>query len=174
MANNLRRGFSPTHPSSAVMSVCVEVLAKLKAHRWQVSCLDFGPDGSKLASGSWDREVHIWDLNNLKVLTTLKEVHQKPVTSLSWQTPHGQLLCTGSADHTAVLWNPESGAQLSTLSKHGGWVLGNCFSASGSVLATASWDKTIGIWDPGTGGFINSLNKHTAGSVVCPLSSKFI
>lgn len=145
------------------MAVHTEELARLKAHRWQVSSLVFRSDGHWLATAGWDKEVHIWDLNNLEVYCTLKGVHKVPITDLSWQKPAGQLLCTCSADHTAVLWNVETGEHVRTLTGHSGWVLGSCFSSSGSVLATASWDSSIAIWDTCTGEHINSYTDHTKG-----------
>lgn len=145
------------------MSVYTEELTKLKPHRWQVSCLDFNYHGSRLATAGWDKEVHIWELDDLKVITTLEGVHQVAITSLCWQRPHGQLLCTGSADHTAALWNADTGTYLKTLSGHEGWVLGTCFSVHGSALATASWDKTFKIWDLERGTDINTYTDHTEG-----------
>lgn len=144
---------SEPHPPLE-MAVETEEIAKVKAHRWQISCLDFRADGFRLASGSWDKEVRIWDLSNLEVVTILKGAHRVPITSLSWEKPEGRLLSTGSADHTAVLWNTETGTQEKTLAEHSGWVLGTSFSTN-SVLATSSWDKSIGIWDSRTGGLLN-------------------
>lgn len=144
------------------MPVQAEELTRFKAHRWQVSCLAFNHDGSRLASGGWDKEVHIWDLSSQKVVHTLNGT-RSPITCLSWYRPNGGILCTGSADQTASLWNAETGSRIAALTEHFGWVLGSCFSTSGSLLATASWDKTVRIWDTGTATLINNLNGHTAG-----------
>lgn len=145
------------------MSVHTEELAKLKAHRWQVSCLEFRADGFRLATAGWDKEVHVWDMVNLQVVSTLKGLHRAPITSLSWQGERGEVLCTGSADHTVALWRPDDGTHLQTIAGHSSWVLGACFSTSGSLLATASWDKSIGIWDAHTGQHINKYSDHTGG-----------
>ena len=140
-----------------------EELAKLRGHRWQVSCLEFRSDGHWLATGGWDREIHVWDMDNFQVYCTLKGAHGVPVTGLSWGRPAGELLCSCSADHTAVLWDVETGESLRTLGIHSGWVLDASFSSSSSVLATASWDKTVAIWDPHTGDCISRYADHTAG-----------
>ena len=145
------------------MPVLAEELTRFKAHRWQISCLEFNHDGTRLASGGWDKEVHIWDLGSLSAAHTLKG-SRAPITCLGWYHPNSGILCTGSADQTASLWNAETGKHISTLGEHSGWVLGCCFSADGSLLATASWDKTIRIWDVGTATLINNLNEHTAGA----------
>ena len=131
--------------------------------RWNISCLAFNEDGTLLASGGWDKEVNIWDLSNLEVVHTLKGAHRVPVTSLCWNTQRDRLICTGSADHTAVLWHADTGNRVACLSEHFGWVLGTCFSRTGSFLATASWDQMVRIWDPSTETLINNLKGHNGG-----------
>lgn len=149
------------------MAVKVEQLARLGGHRWQVSCLEFSPSGTLLASGAWDKEVRLWDLSTLEAVVTLKDQHTCPVTAVAWFQPDGSLLATGSADFTTCIWNSTSGQLLSTLTEHFGWVLDVCFSGNGSLLATASWDKTVRVWDPATGVLLHTLNGHTKGVYSC-------
>lgn len=145
------------------MPVLADELARLQAHRWQISDLSFSPDGSRLASAGWDKEVNVWELSDLQKALTLSDVHRVPITSVSWLRPNGLIICTGSADHTAALWNAENGQYLSSLTEHSGWVLGTDFSASGAFLATTSWDRMVRIWDPGSETLINTLAGHTEG-----------
>ena len=145
------------------MPVLADELARLQAHRWQISDLAFSPDGSRLASAGWDKEVNVWELSDLEKAVTLSGVHQVPITSVSWLRPNGEIICTGSADHSAALWRAQNGQYLSSLTDHAGWVLGTDFSANGAFLATASWDKVVRIWDPGTETLINSLAGHSDG-----------
>ena len=145
------------------MPVLADELARLQAHRWQVSDLSFSPDGTRLASAGWDKEVNIWELSNLERVVNLSGVHRVPITSVSWLRPNGLLLCTGSADHTVALWNAETGNHISSLTDHSGWVLDTDFSATGAFLATACWDRTVRIWDPGSEAIIHSLTGHDGG-----------
>ena len=146
-----------------VMPVLADELARLQAHRWQISDLSFSPDGTRLASAGWDKEVNIWELSNLERVLNLSDVHRVPVTSVSWLRPNGLLICTGSADRTAALWNAETGAHVASLTDHAGWVLDTDFSATGAFLATACWDHTVRIWDPGSEKVVNSLTGHGGG-----------
>lgn len=158
------------HPGTAAntMPVLIEELAQLKkkssnrdGHRWQISSLVFNSDGSLLASGSWDKEVRIWDLNTLETKWILKGVHKVPVTSLSWETAHaGKLLAAGSADCTVSLWNTEKGRHAGTLQSHDGWVLGVSFMLGSSILATSSWDSYIRVWDTETMKLSTKMKGH--------------
>ena len=103
----------------------------------------------------------MWDLSTLETALVLKGVHEVPVTSVSWHRPTGSVLCVGSADCTASLWNPRDGSYLTSLEGHTGWVLDVCFSSSSQILATASWDSTIKLWDSGKQKQISTLAQHS-------------
>jgi len=145
------------------MPVLVEELTKLEGHRWQISCLNFSPDGARLATGSWDKETHIWNLGSLETEVILSGLHETPVTSLAWFKPEGTLLATGSADTKIGLWNSITGENLMVLKECFGWVLGMCFSNDGTFLAAASWDKIVRLWEPNTGSLLNTLHGHKGG-----------
>jgi len=145
------------------MPVLVEELTRLEGHKWEISCLEFSPEGSRLASGSWDKETRIWNLGSLDTAVTLSGLHEVPVTSLAWFKPDGSLLATGSSDTTIGLWNAITGEKLLVLKECFGWVLGTCFSIDGTFLGAASWDKMVRLWDPNTGSLLNTLRGHKAG-----------
>lgn len=154
------------------MSVVTEVVSSLKGHKWQISCLEFqsAADTVYLASGSWDKQVRIWDLSRIETCTKLKGVHEGPVTSLAWYSKtkgNTNILATASADNTACLWDCTTNKNLARLTGHSGWVLDCSFSCDGRTLATSSWDTNVKLWDVETKKCVRSLEDHESGVWTC-------
>ena len=83
-----------------------------------------------------------------------------PVLSAAF-SPDGSRVVTASLDHTARVWNAETGAEVATLSGHGDWVWTAAFSPDGSRVVTASEDRTARVWDAKTGAVLATLLGHT-------------
>ena len=60
--------------------------------------------------------------------------------------PFGFMVASGSHDHTALLWDVNSGQELAVLSRHTGAVRGIAFSPDGQTLATAAADGKVRLW----------------------------
>jgi len=76
-------------------------------------------------------------------------------------SPDGNRVVTASDDHTARLWDANTGAALATLSGHTGSVIKAVFSPDGSRVVTASLDHTARLWDANTGAALATLSGHT-------------
>ena len=64
--------------------------------------MSFSPDGTKVASGSGDRTVRVWDIMSGECLQT-PEGHSEYVTSMSF-SPDGTKVASGSFDSTIKIW----------------------------------------------------------------------
>jgi WD40 repeat protein len=60
--------------------------------------VSWSPDGSRIASGSDDSTVHVWDSRTGAVLSTL-EGHSDRVTTVSW-SPDGSRIASRSFVNT--------------------------------------------------------------------------
>ncbi len=92
-------------------------------------------------------------------------------------SPDGARLATASSDHTARLWNPESGDLVATLNGHRGAVTSVVFTPAGDRLVTASADRTAKIWDPDTAALLLDLTdrigvRRPDGSLDWPVSPR--
>ncbi|WPJ61285.1 hypothetical protein SMAC4_13430 [Sordaria macrospora] len=159
----IKRNFKTEEPEWIGTKPAVEVdwnacLQTLEGHGYFVTSVAFSPDGQRLASGSGDNAIKIWDPASGSCLQTL-EGHGYFVTSVAF-SPDGQRLASGSWDNTIKIWDPASGSCLQTLEGHHGYVGSVAFSPDGQRLASGSYDNTIKIWDPASGSCLQTLEGH--------------
>jgi WD40 repeat protein len=121
--------------------------------------LAFRPDGRRLASGSLDGTVRLWDVARGRRLHTLRG-HRDRVAALAFRSD-GWLLVSGGDDGTVRLWDPAAGRLLRTLSGNNGWVRCLAFSPDDRLLASGQRDGTVKLWDTTAWQIVRTLQADT-------------
>jgi hypothetical protein len=97
-------GFAvPAAEQSLIASLSVTGGIPLGKHESSVLSVAFSPDGKRLASGSMDNTVQVWEMGNLKAKPVVLRGHEKMVFSVAF-SPDGKRLASGSWDGTVWLW----------------------------------------------------------------------
>ena len=128
-----------------------------------VLALAFSPDGTRLASGSFDRTVRLWNTATNNNTPIILRKHTSWVNALAF-SPNGKMFASGSTDQTVQLWNTATGEHLATLTGHLTGIAALTFSSDGNTLVSGSTDGTIRFWDTATGDPLSNLiTGHTQG-----------
>jgi WD40 repeat protein len=76
--------------------------------------------------------------------------HTGRVSSVAF-SPDGKRIVTASHDHTARVWDAETGCVKLALKGHTGIVRSVAFSPDGKCIVPGSEDRTARVWDVETG-----------------------
>lgn len=77
---------------------------------WYMNDLAWSPDGSQLATASWDTKVIVWDSTTGDDLLTFSG-HKYAVNSVAW-SPDGSRIVSTSNDGEALIWEADTGEVL--------------------------------------------------------------
>ena len=160
----LCRTYSSRFPNRIIVTGGVQqhwspLVAVLGGHSQPIEVVSFSPDGTRLASGSGDGTVRIWDGATGVPIATL-EGHSDTIRHLSF-SPDGSRLASGSFDNTVRLWDGTTGLPIATLEGHPDTIRHLSFSSDSSRLASRSFDKIVRLWDGTTGLPIATIEGHS-------------
>ncbi|KFY02662.1 hypothetical protein O988_02002 [Pseudogymnoascus sp. VKM F-3808] len=134
------------------------LIQTLTGHSDSVFAVAFSPDKKRVASGSGDETIKLWDTRTGNLQKTLTG-HLGEVLAIAFSRDSKQVI-SGSTDKTIKLWDARTGDLQKTLLGHLGAVLAIAFSLDSKQIASGSEDKTIKLWDTRTGNLQKTLTGH--------------
>ncbi|KAF2242791.1 WD40 repeat-like protein [Trematosphaeria pertusa] len=146
--------------------------AAVSGHGDNILAVQFSPKNSaRMASGSGDKTVRIWDCDTGTPAFTLKG-HSKWVLAVSY-SPDGSLLASGGYDNEVRIWDPETGKQVGgPLKGHTNFITSLSWEPyhlqepGRPRVASSSKDGTVRVWDAIGGRVDFALSGHKS-SVTC-------
>jgi WD40 repeat protein len=127
-------------------------------HAGPVSCVDMRADGT-LVSGGYDAALLLWSASG-RAERKLSG-HRALVNGVRF-SPDGTRVASASSDHTARIFDVESGACLALLDGHRDDVNAVAWSPDGTRVATASFDGTARVYDAASGALLAVCSGHEA------------
>ena len=132
-------------------------------HSDTVTSVAWSPDGQRIASGSYDTTVQVWNAADGGNVYTYSG-HSDFVNTVAWSLD-GQRIASGSYDKTVQVWNAADGGNVYTYRGHSDFVKSVAWSPDGQRIASGSYDKTVQVWNAADGGNVYTYRGHS-GSVI--------
>lgn len=120
------------------------VVGRIQGHNDTVYCAAMSPDGQWLATGSYDRNVLLWDWRQQQSVRRFSG-HNGAIYDLDID-PEGKVLATASADQTVKLWGLSDGTRLDTLGQPEGEMLCVRFTPDGRRVIASGADRQLRLW----------------------------
>jgi WD40 repeat protein len=128
-----------------------EQLVTFDGHTNIIYMAVWSPDGTKMASSSFDGNVFIWDaLTGDMLLDLVEDEITVDPGAIEW-SPDGTRLIGAFDDGDIVIWDTQTGDELIRFSGHAGFIHNFSWSPSGDMVLSAAEDNTARVWDPDTG-----------------------
>jgi WD40 repeat protein/serine/threonine protein kinase len=134
-----------------------------QAHNDDVTSVAFSPDGARIASGSVDRTITLWNVSTGTPLDSFRG-HEGPVRAVVF-SPDGARIFSASNDKTVKVWDAYRGPAPRPLQNHGDSIGGVAVSPDGKLIASASFDGSVKIWSTRTGAELASFRGYADGCI---------
>ncbi|KAJ1300444.1 hypothetical protein OPQ81_005262 [Rhizoctonia solani] len=133
---------------------------QLDGHTDKINCLGFSPDCTRIATGSDDETVRLWDAENGKMLDCLSV--QDEVNSVVF-SPDGTRVAATS-HNTLYVWDTQTGHMTLGPLTHTDYITSVAFSADSSRIVGGTYGDSfkIHVWDAQSGNTIfGPIQAHT-------------
>ncbi len=160
-----RSSTGPTSTPTPILPVPGTTLFTYTGHTGAVLAAAWSPDGYRIASGSTDNTVQVWDAATGGHPRTYRG-HKDWVQAVAW-SPNGQYIASGGSfyrgagDRTAQVWEAATGYHIFTFYEHTGAVSSIAWSPDGNRIASSSYDRSVRIWDAFSGSNVVIYPRHS-------------
>lgn len=132
----------------------------LKGHFDLINALVVSPDGNILISGSRDKSVNIWQLENNRHKIIHKLIGHEGLVYALAVSPDWKIVASAGSDKTIILWDIENGEIIETLNQHSGFIRALAFTLDGKTLISGGYDNSLYVWDWKGGKLEYKLDGH--------------
>ncbi|KAI9305731.1 WD40-repeat-containing domain protein [Cunninghamella echinulata] len=139
---------------------------QLTGHEGEIYTSKFDTSGQHIASGSYDRQILLWNTYGDCVNYGLLKGHTNAVMELHWSRDSSQIFSC-SADKSVCVWDTNKGERIRRWKGHD-LVVNSCQVArrGPEMVVSGSDDGFVKIWDPREKHVVQSLeNKYQVTSV---------
>lgn len=145
-------------------------MSTLRTHKDYVKALAYAQDRELVASGGFDKQIFLWDVNVLTALTATNNTvitssltgEKESVYSLA-MNPSGTILVSGSTAKILRVWDPRTCTKIMKLKGHSDNVKTVVLKADGTECLSGSSDGTVRLWSIGQQRCIGTYKIHEAG-----------
>ena len=126
------------------------------SHLSTVSAVAMSPDGTIMASGSYDLTIKLWRVADGALLRTLSG-HAAEVRSVAFSSD-GSMIVSASSDRSVRIWRTSDGLPLRTFIGHTDVVRSVAFSPDGSTVVSGAQDRNVFVWRVSDGALLRNLS----------------
>ena len=159
VATTASQGLFP--PAPILLSVGTPLYTH-RRHSHSVDAVAWLPDGKRIASGSGDHTVQVWNAADGSHVYLYRR-HSNTVMAVAW-SPDGKRIASASVDRTVQVWDAAAGGHVYTYRGHPDSYYGVyavAWSADGRHIASGGYDNTVQVWDAADGGHVYTYHRHS-------------
>jgi eukaryotic-like serine/threonine-protein kinase len=136
-----------------------DVPRKLEGHHGSVMTVAFSPDGKRVATGSWDKTVIVWDAETGSPVSR-PMLHGGPFWYAVAFSGDGRMIVAGCDDHTVRVWDIATARPIGPRLSHRAAPRTAAFTKNDTRIITGTSAGTTQVWDVSstpTGGDVESI-----------------